>query len=346
MSNGNALKSVVIYLIPAHGIGGVERAAESIRAPTFFKDFFFLRTISKKKDDKLRLNTIYFSEYASCIISLIRDRPKILVVSLWRACLVGLAIKILRPHTKLVVLLHFPQATHILDFLITFLSTLVSSAIWADSRKTANRLGVISRNGQIKIISFVTRKSEPVTPLQVRPVFIFWGRLHSQKNLTRALAIYKKIIELASLDSSRFYIIGPDCGDRVNIISTIKALSLADKVTLVGPKSFTEIQEYVIQASFYLQTSKMEGMAMSVVEAMQLGLVPIVTPVGEIANYAVDGINAVLVEDELEAVSKVVSLLDDQLSYQRLRIKAIETWGTSQLFTDSFFAELESLDND
>ena len=38
-------------------------------------------------------------------------------------------------------------------------------------------------------------------------------------------------------------------------------------------------------ASFYLQTSKFEGFAMSVVESMMMGLVPVVTPVGEIGRY-------------------------------------------------------------
>ncbi len=37
-------------------------------------------------------------------------------------------------------------------------------------------------------------------------------------------------------------------------------------------------------------------MAISVIEAMQAGLVPIVTPVGEITGYCSDGVNSVFFE--------------------------------------------------
>ena len=48
---------------------------------------------------------------------------------------------------------------------------------------------------------------------------------------------------------------------------------------------------------------------MSVVEAMQIGLVPIVTPVGEIARYCVDGKNAVWVQEDATAVDAVMRLI-------------------------------------
>lgn len=333
-----------IYLIPTLGIGGVERAAQTIYEPKHLKGRFSLQTISKRENKIDRIVRIHLIEYLKCIISLLTERPTILIVSLWRACLVGLTIKIIRPRTKLVVFLHFPEAAHGVDFLITLLSTLFASAIWVDSKKTAERTGVITRNGSPRVISFVTQKLEPRSSPEVVPVFIFWGRLHAQKNLLGTLALFKRIVDAAPLAQPRLYIIGPDGGERSKLIAAIRRMGLVDKVNLVGQKSFAEIRDYVPKASFYLQTSKMEGMAMSVVEAMQLGLVPVVTPVGEIEYYAIDGVNAVLVRNYSETADQIISLLGNQVAYQQLRNKAIDTWSSAQLYTDSFFSELYLVD--
>ena len=47
-------------------------------------------------------------------------------------------------------------------------------------------------------------------------------------------------------------------------------------------------------------------MAFSVVEAMQLGLVPVVTAVGEIRAYCHNGQNAVRIETDEQAVEDVL----------------------------------------
>ena len=54
------------------------------------------------------------------------------------------------------------------------------------------------------------------------------------------------------------------------------------------------VKHYAKKCSFFLQLSFYEGFAMSVIEAMQLGLVPVVTNVGEISNYCIDNFNGVI----------------------------------------------------
>ena len=102
-----------------------------------------------------------------------------------------------------------------------------------------------------------------------------------------------------------------------------------------GQVTFDEIICYACQASFYLQTSVLEGFAMSVVESMQLGLVPVVTPVGEIGFYCINGKNAVIVDSDKQAAEDVLSLLASNDHYQSLRTMAIATWKDHVLYQDS-----------
>src|SRR5690606_29152265 len=90
-------------------------------------------------------------------------------------------------------------------------------------------------------------------------------------------------------------------------------------IKLMGNKPAGKFPEPIPSCSFFLMTSSAEGMAVSVVEAMQLGLIPIVTPVGEIPRYCAGGENAILVHDDGEAVAEIISLLErpDKLASMR-----------------------------
>ncbi len=93
--------------------------------------------------------------------------------------------------------------------------------------------------------------------------------------------------------NASFYIFGSDDSELAQISKTIKACRA---VRIFGPVSINQIIELSASYDYYLQLSDFEGMAMSVVEAMQSGLIPIVTPVGEILNYIEDGSNGFIVE--------------------------------------------------
>ena len=69
------------------------------------------------------------------------------------------------------------------------------------------------------------------------------------------------------------------------IYKNIKKLGLKNNISLIDFASFEEIKTYAKKASFFIQLSSYEGMAMSVAESMQLGLIPLVTNVGQIKIY-------------------------------------------------------------
>src|SRR5690606_5104555 len=139
---------------------------------------------------------------------------------------------------------------------------------------------------------------------QPDPRFIFWGRLAAQKNLPRAIGLFHRIWK--NRPQARFTIIGPDSGALAELQGSCDALGLGSAVYFAGAMDFSNILDQARVHAFYLQTSSYEGMAMSVVEAMQLGLVPVVTPVGEIGRYCRGGVNAVLVDDDEEAAAIIM----------------------------------------
>ena len=79
---------------------------------------------------------------------------------------------------------------------------------------------------------------------------------------------------------------------------------------------------------------------MACVEAMQLGLVPVVTPVGEMARYVRDSENGVLFDPEQidVAADKVGRLIADPSVYGAMRSQAIAQWHNTPLYADDICA--------
>lgn len=103
----------------------------------------------------------------------------------------------------------------------------------------------------------------------------------------------------------------------------------------LSEKKFQRDKRTCPKCIFYLQTSDLEGMAMSVLEAMQLGLVPVVTPVGEIASYCRHQENSLLITSDRQAVDDILGLLNNSRMYEQLRERAIATWTDKPLYSES-----------
>jgi glycosyltransferase involved in cell wall biosynthesis len=314
-------------------VGGVETAARSISHYSEVGLSFEVDTIFPPLLNSHRLGLLNFRPFLYCLLRLLKKNPSILVVSLWRAYALGLLFKLMRPSTKLVVFLHLPSSVHLIDRFLTFFAAIFAHRVWADSQETlAHRIPWLpQRKGTV--ISFVTKRIFEPPSRPVQPVFIFWGRIHKQKRLEHSLYLFKAIHSHFPL--AKFFIIGPDGGDLSTVRKIVYDLNLVDSVEFLGSRNFEQISAAASIASFYLQTSVTEGMAMSVVEAMQLGLVPITTPVGEIKHYALQNWNAIIIKDRSSTVVEVLSLLSDNNRYQLLRKNAIKTWVDRPLYRDS-----------
>lgn len=324
----------ITHLIPYDGIGGVEAAA---------------RTFPYFRDEDMEFKTDYIFDTNSWLWKYLRDKNiidllssvlyycnknnDVLIVSLWRACIVGLLVKIWRRRMSLILFLHDSEDSHFCDWLFTRLAASVADEIWVDSNATLTRRGSFLQKKRRRIISFVARRFEASLKEKVEPFFIFWGRLATQKGLERAIRLFAEIRK--NSPGAKFTIIGPDMGCLHDLRQTCGEMGLANSVSFVGPAEHAEIANLARKACFYLQTSAHEGMAMSVVEAMQMGLVPVVTGVGEIVHYCRHGLNAIIVETDEQAIGDVQELLNSNARYQRLRSASIEAWKEKPLYRES-----------
>ena len=324
----------VIHLIPYDGIGGVETAARSMTGLDLDEfDFQVEYIFNALNVSRYRLALFNPLSFLKSIRRVHAKQPDILIVSLWRSCIVAVFIKLFCPRTRFVLFLHLPENVHLPDRLLTRLTAKIAHQIWADSKTTLIRRLPELPLTRGKVISFVTHHISALERRLVEPVFIFWGRIHSQKRLERALAIFANIY--AEYPESVFIVIGPDGGELARLQKLTLSMGLTDAVRFAGAMNFSEIMNLAKDASFYLQTSEQEGMAMSVVEAMQLGLVPVVTPVGEISSYCRHQKNSLLITSDRGAAKDILILLNDPSKYEQLRNEAIATWADKPLYAES-----------
>lgn len=217
----------------------------------------------------------------------------------------------------------------------------LSDAIWADSGVTLQRRVPRCLHGKGRVVSFLLDRRLLPKIRNPTPEFIFWGRLNAQKGLGRALTLVDALTQ--HIDDVKFTIIGPDGGMEDQLRAQVAELGLDDNVVFKGPMQQNEIADAASRASFYLQTSLVEGMAMSVVEAMQYGLVPVVTPVGEIARYCHDKDSAIFVHEDDVAVAAVLALLSDPYRYRRMSCAAANCWQEKPLYRDDFIEAANEL---
>nr|WP_246525426.1 glycosyltransferase family 4 protein [Geomobilimonas luticola] len=219
-----------------------------------------------------------------------------------------------------------------------------ADGIYTDSGKTlSSRVPVkFHQCKRLRIVSFVLQKVDVRSLPNNSPVFVSWGRLNLRKGIDRALHVFAHI--LGKRPDAVFYIYGPDGGEESKLRNLAVELNISASVMFLGKTRFEEIKEIATKFSYYLQLSRDEGMSISVVEAMQLGLVPIVTPVGEIGNYCKDGINAIVVNDFDGIVERVIAVLEDDSKYTAMQKHCVAHWQNVPLYNDDFRAAVAELD--
>lgn len=334
----------IVHVIPYDGIGGVEIATASVdagRYPGFVFTKAFIATMGKMVNRPYVYQSGCGPEnnpraFIRTIRYLLKAKPQVLVLSLWRSCIVGLIVKALRPRTRLIVFLHNTRHSNRVDAILTQATARVASGIWADSASSAEeRLGPawVSRT---RPISFLTRRVARVSGDEPCPHFVTWGRLHPRKRIEMALDFFALLH--ARHPHARFTIIGPDRGEGAMLRAKVVSLGLQHAVRFAGPADLDRIAQEASQCAFFIQTSRAEGMGMAVVEAMQFGLVPVVTPVGEIGTYVSDGHNGICFTSPEDTLEKVEHLLANPEAYRAMSLATTRTWQGHPLYRDEFLA--------
>ena len=333
----------ILHLIPSDTIGGVETAAHSIvsgcHGNVYLEKYFmtFDPTQNWRRQNDIYGPTVSLNHpkvYLAAVRHVLRTKPDLVVASLWRSVVVLIICKFLRPSLKTVVFLHSTSTGHATDHIVNALGMRLATEIWTDSSATLNaRLWPAVRH-KGKVVSFLLNRLKAPPKSDVEPGFIFWGRLRKQKNVRRAVAIFNKIH--AVFDNAKFRIIGPDGGEEGRIADDILDLELEGAVSMLGPEDHDGITQAAQSAHFYLQTSEYEGMSMSVVEAMQLGLIPVVTRVGEVGTYCTDNVNSVIVKNDEQTLTAIAAILNNPYKAKAMAQAAVDTWVDVPLYRDDF----------
>lgn len=345
----------IVQLIPRDGIGGVEFAARSMSGAVNLQCEFNIIFIEEERKTGTGERIPFLSIYPEnnplahfrALKKIICAEPDLLICSLWRSVPASLFFKLIRPRSKLVFFLHSATTVHLFDRLLSQLMLVFCDAVWADSAATiSSRVG--SKEGLTKrVISFVTFDNpKNVGQHKLVPKFVFWGRLHHHKALDRAINFIRMLNDKGCPAS--FDIWGPDGGEYTSLKTQTAKSNLKHAVNFKGVARQDQLAEIAAENCFYLQLSRVEGMAMAVVEAMQLSLLPIVSRVGEIGTYCQHNHNAIIVEDPdnpIAAVNDVISLLEDVPRYRRLQAKSYEHWAGHTLYKDDIFLAINELYN-
>lgn len=273
--------------------------------------------------------------HLAALAAIIRRSPDVVILSLWRTAIIGLFLRLLRPQTRLIAFLHLEGSTHLVDRLCSKLLVALAHEVWADSPAT---LSARLREGDPRgrTISFVTeRLAAPVRrSAHFRPHFLLWARIVRQKGIDRGIELIDRLASLG-VDAT-FDIWGPDAGERARLQADIDQRSLAKRIRFRGPTDRARLAAIAADSSFFLQPSRSEGMSIACVEAMQLGLIPVVTAVGEMAAYVRDGETGIILDpaDLAGAAARIRELLANRPRLDALRSAATSFWQNAPLYAD------------
>ena len=354
------MKKKIVYIIYSLDTGGVEVALLSAleRLNTEFnfrlvclKEYDFNLTKSFSAD--VLNNIVSFKgcifNYFKAFFYIKKYKPDIMISSLWKSAILAIFIKIFSPSIKYVNFIHSTYFFHFFDNFFSKLAIKMSDIVFCDSQSSKKFVERYILNKPIEVISFLRFKSQTkwFEKKEIRLKALYLGRFHEVKRLDNLIYFANQLIKNGLFFEIDLY--GRDDGTLEQSKKMICQLKLNDYVKFKGQIESERVQDIFYNYDFYFQTSDVEGMSMSVVEAMQHGLICVVTNVGEIKNYANDGKNALLFDAknfEVEAkvmVTRVAKVLSDIKIANELSKNAFLQFYDLPVFSESLIKELKKI---
>jgi glycosyltransferase involved in cell wall biosynthesis len=182
--------------------------------------------------------------------------------------------------------------------------------------------GISSNHVYILPHSANAQKYQPTIVPKIYDV-ISIGRLASIKHtevLLKAISIVKQQYQEVKVG-----IVG-DGPCRTYLEKLRDELGICNNVEFLGFQK--EVTHYYNSGKIFVLTSEREGFPGAFVEAMMCGIPSVVANCGDIVDIAVDGYNAIVIQDynDVEAFANaIIRLLQDNELYQRLSLNALGT---------------------
>ena len=143
---------------------------------------------------------------------------------------------------------------------------------------------------------------------ELNPIYdiLYVGRIVYQKNPERLMSILKKILDVK-----------PDCkigvvgaGDMFDqTINYAKDLGIDNHIDFLGYQS--NPLKYLYRSKVMIMTSRYEGLPMTVLEALALGIPIVSTPVDGLKEVIENGKEGFLSNDDNELVEKILLIIND-----------------------------------
>lgn len=333
--------------MPTNKIGGVEIAA--ISSENFLARYYdfrlgFIFNYANK--------SIFYKAFSliRTLINLLINPPEIIITSLWLPVVVALPLKVI--YRKKIIWVHFVHNTfffHLLDRIFNKVGFAHCDYTFTDSNSSKQFIEGMTDKPNF-VISFLLKRKlykRVSHEIHLRNIsFVFLGRVAKQKNLELAFTIISILKNEGYIVN--FDIYGPLEMNKEELDIIINNLGICDNVVFKGCIPQNEVDELFKSYDFYLQTSHVEGMAMSVVQAMQNGLVCLVTPCGEIVNYSEDMVSAVhlLASDDKslkEFVEKIILIINDQNLYNLISDSAAAVFLDKLTYKESMYESLNTI---
>lgn len=267
----------VLHIVPALGIGGVEIGIANSRS-ALMREFDY-QVFSLKGEGAAHIPTLSRTQVIQHVLSL-RDRPDVIVSSLWPAHPLGWSGQLLG--IRWLPFFHAAGREGGKRDRILAWAARQSRIRLCDSRATVRYFGFPEDTTIVCPFLFDRQASRLPAPANPKYAVVVCGRLSPEKRPDLILRFLERMQQqwpearsllLLSGDVEAFHQFAAEAAMR------------APKATLLHNVPHKDITGHMHSAAFYLNLSDYEGFSATTVEALGSGCVPIVRPVGEIPNY-------------------------------------------------------------
>lgn len=354
-------RKIIVHIIHKLDTGGVGVAVKS--SVDFLNEEFDFWVVSVQKDevgftndikrqDRLKSFNMYSIFMPVNLIRfcwfMIRVRPDIVLVSLWKSLATVSVVRLLKPRIRIVPIMHHSSFFHFFDSFFHRRAFKVSNTILADSGSSSNLVKQEFPDKDVRVISFmidrtdITKSPKAITG---RNMFIFIGRITHVKRIDRAIELIELLKDKGL--NVKLDIYGPDEGLQADLQEQLEKSGLVEQISFKGLVPHAQLNKLLQEYDFSILTSDTEGMAMAVVEAMQHGLIPVVTQTGEMQHYVKHMQNGIIIPppfDDLgptaDAVKKVI---DSPSLKQELSDNAFQVFQNRLIYREEIQQVLHSL---
>lgn len=332
----------VAYCIPCNKIGGAEIVFNSIISNSSTDIFIVKIDLGISRNNPI----LYFKAIINLISIIKKEKIEFVISSLWKSHLICIIAGIYC-NFRLIPFIHSTKWFNLMDEIFSKYALKNSFAVIADSSSTSDSIRDFVPHNNIHVVSMRTCSSIPrvrYTGYSSNLQFIFIGRLSESKRLDKALKFLSVLARRISPKTISFHIYGPIEKKFVKKWDEMKSLCETVSISYKGILVNTNVANTLSRYDFYIQLSEVEGMAMSVMEAMQVGLIPIVTNVGEINNYAIDNHNAIVSkngEDIESLIEKALLVIQDYKVADIISINSYNTFKDTPRFSEDILRVLK-----